>query len=370
MTLSGYATVLGPGGVAITSWNADLGDDFSFILLQNISGTTEIYFTDQGWDSTNTTWNTGNEGEILWSYTGILYAGTEISIKDPSSASPTVNIGTITKSGSFNVTSTEDQIIAYSGTGAPNDGSEVTNFIWAVYSGNSSWGFANTTSETDLPNGLIDGVTAVDFDTDDNYQYNCDSSYDPDSLNLSIANSSNYSSGSSDEDYGGPDCAFLITQRLDPIVAGGGYALEFDGTDDYILASTNGDIQLGDRFSVETWVLVDDLSNFPWMFDLNGQYWGHIEPDGDIRQRIITDDGNQFYEDINFGFETDQWIHFAMSYDGSNVRYYKNGVLTDTKATTGTVVAGDSLLTIGALITGAQYRLDGQLDEFRVWDIG
>tara|TARA_B110000046_G_scaffold61243_1_gene68857 strand:+ start:3660 stop:3800 length:141 start_codon:yes stop_codon:yes gene_type:complete len=44
VSFSVSATELGPGCVAITSWNADV--DFSFVLLENIKGTTEIYFTD------------------------------------------------------------------------------------------------------------------------------------------------------------------------------------------------------------------------------------------------------------------------------------------------------------------------------------
>ena len=156
--------------------------------------------------------------------------------------------------------------------------------------------------------------------------------------------------------------------NLSSLVPGAGYALEFDGVNDVVEVTTDSSFDMTDNFSVEMWVKVDDLAEFPWMFEFEDQYWGHIESDGDIRQRIATSSGNQFHENINFGFVADEWIHFAMSWDGTNTRYYKNGILTDTKSTTGTLGAGGAKLTIGALDNTTQYHFPGQIDEFRVWN--
>ncbi len=47
---------------------------------------------------------------------------------------------------------------------------------------------------------MVDAVTSVDFGTADNYQYHCEASYNPDSANLSYAQTSNFNFGNSNED--------------------------------------------------------------------------------------------------------------------------------------------------------------------------
>jgi|GEM_PF-1610626 len=152
-----------------------------------------------------------------------------------------------------------------------------------------------------------------------------------------------------------------------PSRPGSGYALDFDGVDDYVKVPVSGISQLSSQFTMEMWVKVDDISNFPWMLSFTGSQWGHIESDGDVRQRIITSDGNQYQSNIPFGFVTGEWIHFAMTYDGSDTRYYKNGSLTATVSTTGDLIAGQNRFEIGTIDSASLYMFDGQLDEIRIW---
>lgn len=70
---------------------------------------------------------------------------------------------------------------------------------------------------------------------------------------------------------------------------------------------------------------------------------------------------------------TDEWHHFAFSYNGTNQYVLIDGVVVASVPTTGSVTndAGsfNSGLKIGARFTGGTQYVAGQLDEIRVWNI-
>lgn len=213
------ATSLGVGDLAITSANADGDDNFSFVLLTNISGTTTVYFTERGWNDdaansgANSNWVAGTDGTITWTFTGSLTAGTEIQITNPGEANTvgTASQGTITESASFSVSGLSDALIAYTGTGIPNDGTEVTNFIWATAWNNDF--IANNTNgqNSSLPTGLTNGTNAIDISSSgDNIQYDCSETTPVATLRTALADDSNYNINNSTT-YLAPGCAYLAT---------------------------------------------------------------------------------------------------------------------------------------------------------------
>lgn len=121
------ATDLNAGELLITGYhsNASTTDAFSFVVLVNLSGTTIVNFTDNGWLSTNVF--RAGEQTVTWTYTGTLVAGREITISGPSAGAAIATLyggagGTIGAcSGTMPSFATSgDQIIAYRGTvGAP-----------------------------------------------------------------------------------------------------------------------------------------------------------------------------------------------------------------------------------------------------------
>ena len=86
---------LNPGDIAITALNADGDDDFAFVALVDIPANTTIWFTDNEW--TGTAFNNLNEGELQWSHTSIITAGTVVVIEGL--GTPTATVGTISGSG-------------------------------------------------------------------------------------------------------------------------------------------------------------------------------------------------------------------------------------------------------------------------------
>lgn len=174
---SAKATDLNPGELLFTGYhsNASTTDAFSFVLLVNISGTTIVSFTDNGWLSTNT-FRVG-EQTITWTYTGTLPMGTEITISGPSAGAGTAKrystdatIGS--SSGSVPSFATSgDQIIAYRGSvSAPT---LIAGLHMNVYStdiaqcGNTTaaaWDPTCITSNANysyMPQGLAAGVSAI-----------------------------------------------------------------------------------------------------------------------------------------------------------------------------------------------------------------
>jgi len=209
------ATALNAGDIAISSINSDVNDDFSFVLLTSISGTTTIYFTDNGWDDdangafANPTWRSTSEGTITWTYSGNLPCGTEIQISNPS-ATVSTNQGSASKTGSFNISSTADHLLAYTGTSEPLDGTEITNFITAFGLGTNGWSSdASSTTTSALPPGLTDGVDAIATENGaDNFQYNCATLSPVAALSTALVTLANFTSGNSNENYQGPACAY------------------------------------------------------------------------------------------------------------------------------------------------------------------
>tara|TARA_R110001592_G_scaffold13718_7_gene62681 strand:- start:2286 stop:4568 length:2283 start_codon:yes stop_codon:yes gene_type:complete len=127
------------GDIAFTGYNTDGNKDFAIVVLADISASTTIYFTD---DETTGVGSpsalAGSEGTITWN-TGanIIKAGTIVVFTDLDSdanANFGASIGTITRSGSFNLSGSKDGIIAFIGT----DSSTPTTYIAAIQIGNDN----------------------------------------------------------------------------------------------------------------------------------------------------------------------------------------------------------------------------------------
>jgi hypothetical protein len=175
-------TTLVAGDIAFTGYighgtGPTTTDEFSFVLLKNITSGTVINFTENGWLSTNV-FRTG-ESTITWTSNSTLVAGQEITIvgTTPSLASGAGTAGTVTGSA-FALSANGDQILAYQGTTAaptfitaihmnvydavnnPPDPSTTTAAAWD--------GIANTSNSSALPTGLTTGVNAIWIGTQSN----------------------------------------------------------------------------------------------------------------------------------------------------------------------------------------------------------
>lgn len=135
------------GDIAIVGYGADTGvKSFSFVLLADLSGQT-IHFTDNGWLAAGGF--RANEGTVDYVVPAETPIGTVITISG--------------LTGSFNPSTTGDQILAYVG-----DASSPT-FLFAVdfADGNTTYAGDATNSNTSaVPTGLTFGDTALAFGAD------------------------------------------------------------------------------------------------------------------------------------------------------------------------------------------------------------
>jgi len=175
-------TVLTAGDIAITGFNADDPDRFTFVILTDITATTQINFTDRGWFATGGF--RGFEGTITWTTDRDLLCGTEVIITNNSPFS--TSIGTVTDSGGLGLATVGDQILAYQGPDA------TPTFINAINFDGAGWSDAINANTTALPTGLTDGVNAVDFGEIDNASYDCSVSNDPVLILTAVSNDTNW----------------------------------------------------------------------------------------------------------------------------------------------------------------------------------
>jgi hypothetical protein len=176
-TPNAKATDLNAGELLFTGYhsNASTTDAFSFVLLVNLSGTTIISFTDNGWLSTNVF--RAGEQTLTWTYTGTLVAGREITISGPSAGAGIAILafsGTTIGSCSGSIPSfatSGDQIIAYRGTvGAPTLIAGLHMNVYSTDIGqcanttNAAWDPTCITDNANysvMPLGLAAGVSAT-----------------------------------------------------------------------------------------------------------------------------------------------------------------------------------------------------------------
>lgn len=153
-------TTLSAGDIALVSFNADSDDQFQFVVLVDIAAGTQVNFTDNGWQDSGEFRK--NEGKITWQSQEAIAAGTVVAI-NPTLG--TTSNGSISKSGSLNISGSGDAIIAYQG--------EDTNphLLFALNQDRNGWSNATDSNTTALPTGLIDGESALTLPHQDNLVY-------------------------------------------------------------------------------------------------------------------------------------------------------------------------------------------------------
>jgi hypothetical protein len=158
-------TSLSAGDIAFTGYNSGSAtDEFSFVLLKDISSTTVIYFTDNGWDGSALQ---TAETTITWTAGAALQAGTAVKIYNSTSSGPLVTTqGSLQSSGViFNLDTTGDNLLAYQGsTSSPT-------FIAGLLNSNSNidptteWTIEGSVGIDDrrcaLPSGLTNEIDAM-----------------------------------------------------------------------------------------------------------------------------------------------------------------------------------------------------------------
>ena len=162
VTATPAATFLQKGDIQIVAYASDNPDAFAFVTWVEIEVGTEIYFTDKGWDC-----NGFVTGESVIQYTApeVLPPGSVRSYQNGETNDSGWNI----VSGSVIISIYGDQLIVYQGSmGDPH-------LIYA-FDNTGGWESCETVASkksrhSALPEGLVDGESAVTFAHSDNFWY-------------------------------------------------------------------------------------------------------------------------------------------------------------------------------------------------------
>ena len=154
-------------------------------------------------------------------------------------------------------------------------------------------------------------------------------------------------------------------------------ALAFDGFDDQVIVSGASSLLTGGTgISLTCWVYPTNASpSFP-NFDGIAGFRNNTDADFYILQLTATSVEARFRNDQGINYDivapvltVNTWNHLAFTYDGSQLRIYRNGLAVDSTPASGTLSAIAQDFRIGNLdFQGTSFWLSGRMDEISVWD--
>jgi PKD repeat protein len=146
-----------------------------------------------------------------------------------------------------------------------------------------------------------------------------------------------------------------------------GRMIAFDGVDDYV--ETYYDANLA-NFTAEAWVMSplapsgaarSSILQKGSVLEFN---WNH--PSGASRGAVVMRNSAGTWQSYTFGpLAANTWYHLAVTFDGTTVRTYKNGLLVTSAAFTGPLTINTNTWQLGI---GSGF-LNGSVDEFRMWNV-
>jgi len=164
-----------------------------------------------------------------------------------------------------------------------------------------------------------------------------------------------------------------------------GYAIDFDGLNDFIDVSDSFSLDISKNLSIDVWINPrsnDKLMNIlgKWgisgcdnrSFVLNIGGWPLNLPHGFYPGRVclvLTPDGKTEYILPSTGLiPTNVWTHVVAEYQDSTMALYFNGVLDTTRVISmGDIFVGNAKFQVGATESEpTNYRFDGVIDEVSV----
>lgn len=149
------------------------------------------------------------------------------------------------------------------------------------------------------------------------------------------------------------------------------YALQFNGTDQYVMVPDNPSLHITSSITIEAWV--NKYANVQWASVLTK---GDTDPltDNNYTLHFASTGGMIFtgatQANSSLVFPLNEWHHVAVTWDGSLIKFYIDSTL-DTAVTSfaGPLISNDHSLIIGADFPGTDEYFPGRLDEVRVWNV-
>lgn len=165
-------------------------------------------------------------------------------------------------------------------------------------------------------------------------------------------------------------CASVTAQ----IAAQGGYALEFDGSNDYVTTGANL-VNLANDMTVEAWFKTTNATGYNSIVTIEKTASGI----NDYLQILTNSSGKVYLDDANDAtiftttesYNDGNWHHVAFVRNASikTIYLYVDGVLKLSRAYTysGSIDPDHELRFGNSEYQGGSYQMDGMIDEVRIW---
>ena len=156
---------------------------------------------------------------------------------------------------------------------------------------------------------------------------------------------------------------------------GAGYALDFDGVDDYILVPSASGDELNPQLNitVECWVNLNEIPSIdhqPYLVNKFNSYRLTIVSNGHAKFSIY--DGATWYSsEATTVIEKNMWYHIAATYDGSRIRIFVNGMMERSTNLGASPVMQQNAqpVRIGSSDPSlSSYLTNGKIDNVRIWN--
>ncbi len=157
-----------------------------------------------------------------------------------------------------------------------------------------------------------------------------------------------------------------------------GYAIEFDGVDDYVNVLDSASLDLSNAFTIDAWIKLNGQERYPiigkWN-DNNGNYqWAYLmEFNNNVLRLTISDNNSQW--DYLFGntiLQIGLWYHVTATFDNGVMKLYINDQLDAEKLSSIVTSVGqnDEPVNIGYANMNGNKNLyfAGIIDEVKIFD--
>ena len=178
--------------------------------------------------------------------------------------------------------------------------------------------------------------------------------------------------------------AVVVFTLITSVMAqGGGYALDFDGSNDYSKHGTNASLRPTSAITLEAWIYVHTNANWESAvsyatdngatesgYDLFCKGAGSNK--WSIRVARVGMSEGDWATDPYAYLTRWQWTHVAGTYDGTTICFYQNGVLSTSETHSGDIDWSPlpEKLYLGKFSdTNENNFFDGYLDEVRIWSV-
>ncbi len=152
------------------------------------------------------------------------------------------------------------------------------------------------------------------------------------------------------------------------VLANKANGLSFDGVDDYVDVANSPSLNIPGSLSVTAWVnFMSQANGFVITKGIYPDYNYKIEGYSGKFQAIVGIDGAQRIAIDTSSFEVGRWYHVALTYDGTAVRLYVDGMLKTTTPYSGVPAQNTYPVTIGRYYGGPGYYINGVIDEIKIY---